>query len=111
MKYAPGSLVSHYRLLEKIGAGGMSVVWKAFDVRLDREVALKFLPIENTRDHERCERFIREAKAASALNHPNIVTIYEIGTQEGEDFMAMELIRGQPLSAVLRQGPVPLDRS
>jgi serine/threonine protein kinase/Flp pilus assembly protein TadD len=103
-------VVSHYRLIGEIGAGGMGVVWKALDVQLDREVALKFLPPDTTSDPKRRERFIREARSASALNHPGIVTIYEFGSDLGQDFMAMELVRGQSLHAVLLQGPPPRDR-
>jgi eukaryotic-like serine/threonine-protein kinase len=97
-----GSLILHYRIVRKIGAGGMGVVWQAVDTRLDREVALKFLPTEAMTVTSRRDRFVREAKAASALNHPNIVTIYEINSDTGTDFIAMELVRGQSLSELLR---------
>src|SRR5260370_39158368 len=96
-----GSTVLHYRIAGKIGAGGMGVVWQAVDTRLDREVALKFLPTEALTVTSRRERFVREAKAASALNHPNIVTIYEINSDTGADFIAMELVRGRSLADVL----------
>src|SRR5262249_17157279 len=111
MDHAPGIMVSHYRLIREIGAGGMGVVWRAFDVQLDREVALKFLPAETISDSKRRERFVREAKSASALNHPGIVTIYEIGSDNGQDFMAMELVRGQSLFVVLQRHTPPLDRA
>src|SRR5215510_34852 len=96
-----GSMVLHYRIVARIGAGGMGVVWQAVDTRLDREVALKFLPAEAMTVASRRERFVREAKAASALNHPNIVTIYEINSDAGVDFIAMELVRGRSLAELL----------
>jgi serine/threonine protein kinase len=104
-----GKSVSHYRILESLGRGGMGLVYKAEDTRLARPVALKFIAEDLSMDPTAVGRFEREAQTASALNHPNICTIYDIGKFEGQPFIAMEFLQGKTLKDLLRDGPITVD--
>jgi eukaryotic-like serine/threonine-protein kinase len=110
MELRPGSRVGIFEILAPIGAGGMGEVYRARDPRLDREVAIKILPRTLMADRESISRFEKEARSASALNHPNIVTIYEIGELEGSPYIVMELVDGQTLRQILQAGPIPMPR-
>ncbi len=104
-----GKELGHYQITEKLGEGGMGVVYRARDTHLDRFVAIKVLPAEKVADPDRKRRFIQEAKAASALNHPNIVTIHDIDQAEGVDYIAMEYVPGKTLDELIpRKGMRPL---
>jgi hypothetical protein len=105
-----GSRVGPYEILGPLGAGGMGEVYRARDTRLGREVAIKVLPAALGSDSERLKRFEREARSASSLNHPNIVTIYDIGTADSVSYIAMELVGGEPLRALMLEGPLPVRR-
>ncbi len=101
---------AHYRILGKLGAGGMGEVYRARDEQLDRDVAVKVLPSSSFDDPTARARLVREAKAAAALNHPNICTVHEVGEADGQAYIAMELVEGQTLSAMLIAGPLPAEQ-
>ena len=106
-----GQTLSHYRLVEKIGEGGMGVVWKAEDTKLDRQVAVKILPEEFARDAQRLARFEREAKLLASLSHPNIAAIHGLEASDGVHFLVLELVPGKTLAELLQSGPLPLEES
>src|SRR5881409_172486 len=108
--FSPGAKLGHYEIRSQLGAGGMGEVYLAQDTKLDRKVALKILPGEVASDHERMRRFTQEAKAAAALNHPNIAHVYEIDEVEGQHFIAMEFIDGQTLRQLIYDGATDLPK-
>src|SRR5215813_2949279 len=110
MALAAGTRLGNYEILAPLGAGGMGEVYRARDPRLNREVAIKVLPAELSADTERLKRLEREARAVSSLNHPNIVTIHEIGEADGRTYLVMEKIEGQTLRELLLEGPLPVRR-
>jgi serine/threonine protein kinase len=110
MALSPGTRLGPYQVLEQLGAGGMGEVYRARDTRLGREVALKVLPEEMSSNRERLARFEQEARSASALNHPNVVTIYDVGVEGSTFYIAMELVEGQTLRELVASGPLPVRR-
>ena len=110
MPLSTGARLGPYEILSAIGAGGMGEVWRAHDTRLERDVALKVLPAEALADETARARLVREARLASKLNHSHICTIYEVGESDGQTFIAMELVEGQPLSERLAEGPLPVEQ-
>src|SRR6266542_2624298 len=108
MKAVLEQTVAHYRILEPIGAGGMGAVYKAFDNKLQRIVALKLLPLEYVSQQDRRRRFFQEARAASALNHPHILTVYEVGEDNGTPYIAMEFVEGETLRQKIKSRSLQL---
>src|SRR6187549_720089 len=108
MTLSPNTTLAHYTIISKIGAGGMGEVYRARDTRLDREVAIKLLPAEVSSRPDRLQRFEQEARATSALNHPNILTVYDIGADNGSPYIVAELLEGEELRDRLDAGMIPL---
>src|SRR5262250_3353692 len=108
MTVSPGARLGAYEILAPLGAGGMGEVWKARDTRLGREIAVKVLPATTSADPERRQRFEQEARSASALNHPNILTVYDIGTSDGTTYIAMELVEGRTMRELVASEPIPI---
>jgi len=108
MSLSPNATIGHYTIISKTGAGGMGEVYRARDTRLDREVAIKLLPAQVSSDSDRLTRFEQEARATSALNHPNILTVYDIGTHDGSPYIVAELLEGEELRDRLNAGSLPL---
>ena len=111
MPIAPNTRFDHYEILSPLGAGGMGKVYRAQDIRLDREVAIKVLPAEFAQDTDRLRRFEQQARATSALNHPNILTVYDFGTHEGNPYLVAELLDGEELRAQLDNGALPVRKA
>src|SRR4026207_1020641 len=111
MPISAGQKIGPYEILSSLGAGGMGEVYRARDTRLGREVALKILPTEFSTHRERLERFEQEARSASALNHPNIITIYDVGSSDSTSYLSMELVEGKSLRALLNEGLLPLRKA
>src|SRR6202163_4712107 len=108
--FSPGARLGHYKIKSQIGAGGMGEVYLAQDTKLDRKVALKILPADLAANQDRMRRFVQEAKAAAALNHPNIAHIYEIGESDGTNFIAMEFVDGKTLREEIHYHRPPLEK-
>src|SRR5919106_1745584 len=108
MKPTPEETIAHYRIMEPIGAGGMGAVFKAYDKKLHRVVALKLLPAEYLSQQDRRGRFLQEARAASALNHPHILTVYEVGEDNGKPYIAMEYVEGKTLRQRIESGSLKI---
>src|SRR5712692_9015577 len=106
-----GQTLGHYRILERIGAGGMGEVYRARDARLGRDVAVKILPPGFSKDEDRLRRFEQEARAAGALNHPNVLSVYDVGRQDGTPYLVSELLEGASLRALLRGAGLPLRKA
>src|SRR6266508_1289185 len=111
MKIVPGANFDHYEILASLGAGGMGEVWRARDTRLERDVAIKLLPAEFAKDADRLRRFEQEARATSALNHPNILTVYDTGTHETRPYIVAELLVGEELREEMNQGAIALRKA